>query len=74
MRARSDNGKFTKVPASTAERMAELGITVPEMYVLKLVVSHDYHPDWAVRFVRKYCGVDVDVKELYHKLAKTTIY
>ena len=68
MRGRDSKGAFIKVPASTAERMERLGVTVAEMYVLKLVVSHDFHPDFAVRAVKRYCGVEVDVRELHRKL------
>ncbi len=56
MRGRDSKGTLVKVPASTAERMEQLGVTVAEMYVLKLVVSHDFHPDFAVKAVKRYCG------------------
>ncbi|MFI5260856.1 MAG: hypothetical protein ACHQU0_03615 [Candidatus Paceibacteria bacterium] len=68
MRGRNSKGTFVKVPASTAERMEQLGVTVAEMYVLKLVVSHDFHPDFAVKAVKRYCGIEVDVKALHAKL------
>lgn len=68
MRGRNAKGSFVKVPATTEERLAELGIDCWELMVLRLVIFKEYAPAFAVRFVRERYGISVDVKELHRKL------
>jgi hypothetical protein len=62
------SGKFVKEFRTTEERLEQLGIDCYELMVLQLVIRKEYVPAFAVKVVKDLHGVEVNVRELYHKL------